>query len=300
VTPGDVPDIRLYAEDCRTGLRDRVAPGTVDVVVTSPPYNLGVRYGSYDDARPRADYLQFLGEVRDAVDVALAPGGSFFLNFGGTPKDPFLPWEVARTVAERFRLQNVIHWVKSIAIDRGFVGKGSGVESDLAIGHYKPLRSERFLHGAHEYIFQFTRTGRVPLDRLAVGVRYQDKTNVARWRSSGADLRCRGNTWFLPYSTIRVRASDRPHPASFPPELPEWCLRLHGLRKVRLAVDPFVGIGSSAVAAVRLGVPFVGFDVDVEYLKVAQQRVNSARRAEGSQGRGASKPTSGVGTRSKR
>jgi site-specific DNA-methyltransferase (adenine-specific) len=250
-----------------------VDPGSVDVVVTSPPYNRKVRYGRYDDDRPRADYLGFLGEVRDALGSALAPQGSLFLNLGSSPTDPYLPWDVARVFEVRFRLQNVIHWVKSIAIDRAFVGRKAGLRGDLAVGHYKPLVSDRFLHGAQEYVFHFSRTGRVPLDRLALGVRYQDGSNTGRWASGGGGRRCRGNTWFLPYDTIRRRSEDRPHPASFPVELPAWCYRLHGLSRIQLAADPFVGIGSSAVAAARLGLPFVGFDVDAAYVKVAERRV---------------------------
>lgn len=279
MSPPGPPAIRLLASDCRAGLRELVAPGSVDVVVTSPPYNRKVRYGRYDDDRPREEYLAFLGEVRDALDAALAPGGSIFLNLGSAPTDPYLPWDVARLFELRFRLQNVIHWVKSIAIDRAFVGRRAGLAGDLAVGHYKPLVSDRFLHGAQEYVFHFSRTGRVPLDRLALGVRYQDLSNAGRWRSGGGGRRCRGNTWFLPYETIRRRAHDRPHPASFPVELPLWCYRLHGLGRIRLAADPFVGIGASAVAAARLGLPFVGFDVDAAYLAVAERRVAEALAA---------------------
>jgi len=265
----------LWNEDSVTGLERRVPRRTVDVVVTSPPYNRGVPYRSYADDRPRAEYLAWVGSVRDAVERVLAPRGSFFLTVGGAPKDPWLPWDVARVVAQRFVLQNVIHWVKSIAIDRGAAGRSAGLTADLALGHYKPVVSDRYLHGAHEYVFHFSRHGDVRLDRLAIGVPYQDKTNVARWKRVPGDRRCRGNTWFLPYPTIRERARDRPHPATFPPELPEWCLRLHGRVRTRLAVDPFVGIGSSAVAAARLGVDFAGFDVDAEYLEIAARRVRS-------------------------
>jgi site-specific DNA-methyltransferase (adenine-specific) len=269
--------ITLWCEDAVAGFGRRVPARGADVVVTSPPYNLGVRYRSYRDARPRDEYLAWIGSVRDAVDRGLARNGSFFLNVGGPPKDPWLPWDVAREVGRTFVLQNVVHWVKSIAIDRGSVGRAAALDRDLALGHYKPVVSARYLHGAHEYVFHFSRRGDVPLDRLAIGVPYQDKSNVGRWGRPPTDRRCRGNTWFLPYSTIRERARDRPHPATFPPELPEWCLRLHGLDRIRLAVDPFVGIGASAVAAVRCGVNFVGFDLDAEYLRLAAARVRSER-----------------------
>ncbi len=264
--------IRFYCEDALPGLPRRLGKGSVDVVVTSPPYNLGIRYRSYPDRRPRAEYLAWIGALASSVETVLSPAGSFFLNVGGTPKDPWLPWDVARQVGRTFVLQNVIHWVKSIAIDRRAAGRSAGLTSDLALGHYKPVVSDRYLHGAQEYIFHFSRSGAVPLDRLAIGVPYQDKSNVTRWGGAAQDRRCRENTWFLPYPTIRERARDRPHPATFPPELPEWCVRLHGVDRTRRLVDPFVGIGSSAVAAARLGIDFVGFDLDPEYLRRAAAR----------------------------
>lgn len=266
----------LWNEDSLTGLRRRLPPRGVDVVVTSPPYNLGVRYGRYDDDRPIRDYLDWIGGLRDSVLEALGDDGSLFLNVAGSPTRPTHPWDVAREVEKGLVLQNVIHWVKSIAIPRAAVGEDAGLDRDLAVGHYKPVNSDRFLHGAHEYIFHFTRRGDVRLEKLAIGVPYQDASNVGRWAGAARGVRSRGNTWFLPYPTIRYRKSDRPHPASFPPELPEMCLRLHGVPRTRLAVDPFLGIGPSAVAAARLGVGFVGFDIDPEYLAEAERRVRAA------------------------
>lgn len=265
--------IDLYAEDALDGIPRRIRPGSVSVVVTSPPYNLGVDYGRYRDDLTREEYLAWSRRVGSTVAAVLERFGSFFLNVGSPPRDPWLAWDVAREVGRSLVLQNVIHWVKSIAIDRQAAGRGAGLTRDLAVGHYKPVGSPRFLHGAQEYIFQFSAQGDVPLDRLAVGVPYQDKSNVGRWRRGSRDVRCRGNTWFLPYPTIRRRATDRPHPATFPTELPLRCLKLHGLSRVRLALDPFVGIGASALAAAELGVPFVGFDIDPSYLTLATERL---------------------------
>ncbi len=266
----------LFHGDAVAGLTSVLAARSVDVLVTSPPYNIGTAYSGYDDARPRTEYLAWMRRVRDAVDRALADGGSFFLNVGGPPSDPGWPWEVARTAGGALVLQNVIHWVKSIAIERSAAGRSAGLDRDLAVGHYKPVNSPRYLNGAHEYIFHFTRRGDVPLDRLAIGVPYQDRSNVGRWSAGRGGLRCRGNAWFLPYPTIRRRATDRPHPATFPVELPERCLRLHGAERIRLAVDPFLGLGASAVAAARVGVAFVGFEVDEGYLREAVARLRTA------------------------
>jgi site-specific DNA-methyltransferase (adenine-specific) len=174
------------------------------------------------------------------------------------------------------RLQNIIHWIKSIAIDRTSAGAAAGLTRDLAIGHYKPINSERFVNDCHEFIFHLTPQGATGLDRLALGVPYQDQSNVARWRSAAEGVRCRGNTWFIPYETIQRRDRDRPHPATFPTRLPEQCLRLHGLKRIQVAMDPFTGLGSTAVACARLGINFIGADIDEAYLDEAATRTHDA------------------------
>jgi site-specific DNA-methyltransferase (adenine-specific) len=258
----DAPPIELYLMDCLEGMA-ALDEGSVTVVVTSPPYNIGVNYRTYEDSKSQDEYLKWIRNMGSAIHRVLEPEGSFFLNVGSRPTDPWLAWDVAAQLRGTFVLQNAIQWVKSIAI---------GEES---AGHYKPITSPRFLHDCHEYIFHFTKTGTVQLDRLAIGVPYQDKSNIGRWRIAQRDLRCRGNTWFIPYRTIRDRNSQRPHPSTFPVELPEMCIRLHGVSRVRRVLDPFVGLGSTAVAAQRLGVACVGFDIDRYYLDVARSQLTS-------------------------
>ena len=179
--------------------------------------------------------------------------------------------DVAQAARPLFFLQNTIHWVKSIAIDREI----SGAPADLAVGHYKPINSDRFVNDCQEFIFHFTPTGRTRLARTAIGVPYQDPSNVARWRAGAGNLRCRGNTWFIPYETIQSRDKDRPHPATFPPRLPGQCFKLHGLERIGIAMDPFLGLGSSAVAAAQLGIDFIGVELDPHYLDEAIARVRA-------------------------
>jgi site-specific DNA-methyltransferase (adenine-specific) len=264
--------VRLYQADCLE-VFPALAPHSIGVVVTSPPYNLGVQYRSYDDTLPRTEYLNWTDRWMRALSGALTDQASFFLNVGAKPTDPWVPLEVAQVARRYFRLQNTIHWVKSIAIDRAAVGAAAGLDHDVAVGHYKPINSDRFLNDCHEYIFHFSPAGRTPIDRRAVGVKYQDKSNIKRWAKAGQDRRCRGNTWFVPYDTIQSRDRDRPHPASFPPKIPEQCVRLHGLARAGVVLDPFLGLGSTGVAAVKLGLDFVGVELDPHYLKEAWERI---------------------------
>ena len=249
---------------------------SVSAMVTSPPYNLGIRYRTYDDSLPKRRYLSWTGEWIGAAARVLDPAGSLFLNVGGKPTDPWTALDVAQAARRHLSLQNTIHWIKSIAIDRDAAGEAVKLGADVAIGHYKPINSDRFINDCHEFIFHFTPKGRTPLDRRAIGVAYQDASNIARWRSGGSNRRCRGNTWFVPYETIQSRDKDRPHPATFPPRIPEYCLRLHGLERLTTAMDPFLGLGSSAVAAAQLGIEFIGVEMDKHYLAEAIERTRAA------------------------
>lgn len=248
----------------------RLPDGSIDLVITSPPYNLGVRYGKYSDRQDRQSYLDWCRKWAAQVRRVLKPNGSFFLNVGSAPSNPMLPHQIALELRDLFVLQNTIHWIKSITIE----GQGGDFRSH---GHFKPISSHRFLNDCHEYIFHFTIEGNVDVDRLALGVPYADKSNIARWQhTGGTDLRCRGNTWFIPYETIQRRAKDRPHPATFPIALAENCIKLHGASRIEIMLDPFLGIGNSAVAAQRCGVPrFIGFEIDETYLAEAKRRISA-------------------------
>src|SRR5688572_1549118 len=246
----------------------KMPAATVDLVITSPPYNLGIAYSHYSDRQDRSSYLEWCHQWANQIRRLLKPAGSLFLNLGAAPSNPLLPHELLLRLGCLFVLQNTIHWIKAISIE----DEAGEIASR---GHFKPISSPRYLNDCHEYIFHLTPEGRTPIDRLALGVPYADKSNIARWsHTAGKDRRCRGNTWFIPYQTIQRRAKDRPHPATFPVELAENCIRLHGRHDSLIMLDPFLGIGNSAVAAKRCGVKsFVGFEIDEQYLAEAKRRL---------------------------
>ena len=255
---------RIVHGDCLEVLAD-MAPESVDVVVTSPPYNLGVAYSGYGDRKDEAEYLDWMVGVAAALRRVLRPDGSVFLNIAGSSTQPWLPFELIVRLRSLFALQNHIAWVKSIAVGQD------------GMGHFKPVPGERFLHRNHEHIFHLTHQGAVRLDRLAIGVPFKDKSNIAR-RGHAQDLRCRGDTWFIPYRTVQSREQKFSHPGTFPLDLPRWCIRLHG-KAGATVLDPFAGAGTTVVAAAMEGCPGIGIEIDAEYVATARARLAQVAEA---------------------
>ena len=268
--------MNLHHGDCLDVLPSWEA-GSHDLVVTSPPYNLGINYRSFDDTAGRDEFLDWCRQWCREIRRILADDGSFFLNVGAAPSNPLFPHQVllALTAGDDplFTLQNTFHWIKSVSVQ-------TRAGETISAGHFKPINSKRFVNDCHEYVFHLTKSGKVTLDRRGAGVPYQDKSNISRWgHTDGVDRRCRGNTWFIPYDTIRSRDAQRPHPATFPVGLAEQCIRIHGKDEATRMLDPFLGIGSSAVAAQRLNVAsFTGIELDDYYLSVARGRIDTASR----------------------
>jgi len=240
----------------------QIANESIDIVITSPPYNINLKYRSYSDDLHEEEYLSWIYKIGQEISRILKPNGSFFLNIGSTNKLPCLSSDVCYTLRNGlFILQNDILWVKSITIN------------DQSFGHFKPIKSPRFLNHTHEKIFHFSKNGHVSINRLAIGVPYQDKSNINRFNHS-QDLRCRGNCWFIPYDTVQSKNEKYQHPATFPIELPKMCIALHGATPEMTVLDPFLGIGSTLIACQQLGiVNGIGFDIDPYYCEIAKKRL---------------------------
>ena len=79
--------------DCIQGM-ENMESRSVDVIVTSPPYNIGIEYNKYDDKKTREDYLNWLNNVAITSKKVMKDNGSFFLNIGGSLQDPWIPLDV--------------------------------------------------------------------------------------------------------------------------------------------------------------------------------------------------------------
>lgn len=254
---------RVTTGDCLEIMR-HLSAGSVEIIVTSPPYNNGTAYRSYSDLLTPEAHLTWMERVAVECDRVLAPGGSLFLNVASSAQNPLRKIDILNQFSRYFVLQNEIVWIKSLAI------------GGITRGHFRPISSRRYLNQTHEVVFHLTKSGSVPIDRLSIGVPYADKSNVSRWRGAGGrDLRCAGNSWFIAYET-RPRGGDRvQHPAAFPVELASRCIKLHGC--AGLVLDPFCGTGSTLVAAKQLGMSAVGIEIDPEYARITRERFAACR-----------------------
>jgi len=294
----------IHLSDCVEGM-SALPKGSVDMVVTSPPYNLGIKYNTYEDNKSRQDYLAWMGEVFVAIKHCLKDDGHFFLNMGYSNIDPWVGMDVAQVARNNFVLQNHINWVKSIHVN------------DKTSGHFKPINSQRYMCPTWEHLFHFTKDGNVNIDRLSVGVEYEyyeanirskkatklrklikesnwvlsltetiiDEQNVSKIKNElkleeenlakkdKPNLRDKGNCWYIPYETINSKELKGKHPAIFPVKLVEECIKVSGI-KSGIVLDPFMGTGTTAIAALNQGCEYLGFDVDNDYIAFANRRIN--------------------------
>jgi site-specific DNA-methyltransferase (adenine-specific) len=247
--------VRIWCGDCLSLLRTSVEDASVDVVCTSPPYNVGVRYGTYDDQRPTTAFSDWLDEVFRELRRVLKPTGSLFLVAGHAARHPWAAFDIARVAAAHFELQNQIAWVKSIAVD------------GRTRGHYRPIASGRHLNRTWEHLLHFSIDGRAALDKAAIGVPHGDDRGQAR-HGNASGTHCPGDAWFIPHATVQSAVHRGGHPATFPVTLAERCLRLVGCGRGALVLDPFCGVNGIAAVAL-VGARGIGIDVDESYCRHA-------------------------------
>lgn len=223
-----------------------IEDNSIDVIVTSPPYNRNKHYSDdtgleYNDDRPKDEYFRFLTKVWKECFRVLKPEGIFFLNIGDAAPDQGISEEVVLLAVKVgfYRLQTII-WIKS------FLGKG----------HFTPTGGSRRLNNLWENVFVLVKDKkRYRMNPKAIGIPYADKSNIGRY--SNEDLRDAGNVWLVPYSQTTGSAIKKGHEAPFPIEIPYKCIKLAGGDVV---LDPFAGTGSTLAAAKLLGKKGFGYE----------------------------------------
>jgi DNA modification methylase len=153
--------MNLLHGDCLKTL-PTLAEGSVDLVVTSPPYNLGISYKTFKDTAPREEFLTWCRAWAAEVKRVMTDDASFFLNVGASAVSPLMPHQLIIALTDGddplFVLQNTFHWIKSITVE-------TRAGENISAGHFKPINSKRYVNDCHEYVFHLTKTGGVELDR---------------------------------------------------------------------------------------------------------------------------------------
>ncbi len=218
---------------------------SVHLMLTSPPYNVSK---DYDENLSLSEYLGLLERVFSEVYRVLVNGGRACINVANIGRKPYIPLTM---------------FINQIMLNLGFLMRGeiiwdksasSGVS--LAWGSFKSA-SNPVLRDTHEYILVFSK-GDFKREK---GTREDSisKENFMEWSKS---------LWrFSAESAKKIG-----HPAPFPLELPKRLIELYTF-KDDIVLDPFMGSGTSAVAALKLGRKFIGYEINSTYLNLANLRI---------------------------
>jgi site-specific DNA-methyltransferase (adenine-specific) len=258
-------NIKIYNGDCLEIIEKDIEEKEIDVVITSPPYNLSKKYASYKDKKPLDQYIEWMTDFSKSIHKVLKNDGSFFLNIGYQNLQPSIPFLLVQRITEIFKLQNTIIWTKSITVNND------------SFGHFIPNNSNRYLNNIFEYVFHFTKDGNKTLDRNSIGVPYKDKRNIERFENNKdkGDVRCGGNVWFIPHKTVKSKQEKFNHPTSFPEELVKRCILLNGYNTETKVLDPFLGVGTTLKVCENLKINGIGIEIDKDYCEVSKNRIRS-------------------------
>ncbi len=267
------PEPALVCGDARH--MDDLKDGCVALVVTSPPYYAGKEYEqAVGVGGVPASYLEYLAMLRDVFDECrrvLEPGGRIAVNVANLGRRPYrsLASDVIRILQDDLGLllRGEIVWVKA-----------EGASGSCAWGSYRSpanpvLRdlSERVVVASKG---RFDRA-RPPARRRAEGLPCEATVTADEFLEATLDV------WHIPPESARRVG----HPAPFPVELPRRLIELYTYRG-DLVLDPFLGSGSTAVAAARTGRRWVGYDTDAAYVDAAMARVAAETARTGDEKRG--------------
>lgn len=224
-------------------------PETVDLIVTSPPYNVNIQYGNHDDGSPYAHYLDFSERWLAKAFKLAKSDGRMCLNIpldknkGGQQSVCADLTTIAKKVGWKY--QSTIIWNEQNISRRTAWGSWLSASAPYVIA---PVEVIVVLY-KEEWKKQNPGTSDISRQE------FLDWTNGV-WTFSGESKKRIG------------------HPAPFPLELPRRCIKLFSY-KLDLVLDPFLGSGSTLVAALQTGRCGLGFDIDAEYCALAQKRLTN-------------------------
>jgi len=223
---------------------------SIHLMITSPPYNVGKEY---DRDLTLEEYLYFLRSVWVEVHRVLVPGGRACINIANLGRKPYIPLHlfITRDMLDHgFLMRGEIIW-----------DKGASAAASTAWGSWQSA-SNPTLRDVHEYILVFSKA------------KFKRENPANRQDTISRDdfLELTKSIWTFPTESAKKIG----HPAPFPLELPRRLIELFTFKN-EVVLDPFMGSGQTAIAALQTGRHYVGFEIDPEYFELAERRIQAQK-----------------------
>lgn len=247
-TENSIPSHIIDKIFCKTSEQmEEIPDDSIHLMVTSPPYNVGKEY---DENLTIDEYRTFLKNVWREVKRVLVPGGRICINIANLGRKPYIPLHafiVEDMLDLGFLMRGEVIW-----------NKASSGSPSTAWGSWLSAKNPT-LRDIHEYILIFSK------DTFSRGNIKQRKSTITREE-------------FLEFTKSVWTCSAEPatkvgHPAPFPVELPYRLIQLYTFKE-EIVLDPFIGSGQTAIATIKTGRHYIGYEINEEYVKLAEKRIN--------------------------
>jgi len=227
-----------------------IPPNSLHLMITSPPYNVSKEY---DEDLSLDEYLEMLKKVFKETFRVLMNGGRACINVANLGRKPYIPLSdyISRMMIDiGFNMRGEIIW-----------NKASSASPSTAWGSWMSA-SNPILRDIHEYILIFSK-----------GEYKRDRKRKEKELKQNSITRDDFMEWTKSIWTFNAESARRiGHPAPFPIDLPYRLIQLYSF-ETDIILDPFIGSGTTAIAALKSNRNFVGFEISNEYIKIAENRI---------------------------
>lgn len=249
---------KIFNMDCIAGMKNNIMDNSVNMIVTSPPYNVGIKYDEYNDNITEEEYWYFTKMWITESYRVLCKGGRICINIPVMGNNSiikkskkfifYLP-HYTSILEELFTLRECITWIKSYKEndENSFCGNNTAWGSWCS-------PSSPYLRSFSEFIIIAQKEDPFLHHK---GVTDITKDEFLKWTK---------NVWFMPACTKKT------HPAVFPIELPIRCIKLYSYIN-DIVMDPFAGSGTTIEACIRLNRKYIGFEISTIYYELIKSIV---------------------------
>jgi len=227
-----------------------IPDNSLHLMITSPPYNVSKEY---DDDLSLKEYLDILRNAFSETYRVLVNGGRACINVANLGRKPYIPLSdyISNMMIEiGFNMRGEIIW-----------NKAASASPSTAWGSWQSAANP-ILRDVHEYILIFSK-----------GSYRRERTENEMSEKNNTITKEQFMEWTKSIWTMNAESAKRiGHPAPFPEELPNRLIQLYSFTN-DIILDPFMGSGTTAIAAIKTRRNYVGYDISEEYIKLANKRI---------------------------